>query len=309
MKIDLKKNIVRCALAGAVTLFALASPAAAQVVVIVNGAPITNIDIEQRTKLMQLITPQKSYTRQQILDDLINDQVKLSVAKRYTFELPNSDIDEAYGNMARNGRMTAEQLTQQLTSRGIKEATMKARLRAEITWNQLIRGKFASSLQIPDSEIAGVLRNQNISEQDEVGYNYTLYPVVYVFPRNSPAAVLDAKRKEAEALRARFLTCNDGLRLARAMRDVAVREPVKRSSADLNEQLRELLAQMEVGKLTAPEPTPQGIQMFALCDKKQTTQDSPAKRKVRDELFNRRFESEAKRYLDTERKQSMIEYR
>lgn len=295
-------------LAGAMLVLALAAPARAQIAVIVNGTPVTQLDIEQRIKLMQLIS-QKHLTRKESMDELINDQVKLSVAKRYGFEIPANEVDEAYSNMARNGRMTPDQLTQQLASKGVQASAMKARIKAEMTWSQIVRGKFSSTLNVADSEVALILRNQNVKDQDEIGYTYTLYPITYIVSRNSPNAVLEGKKREADALRERFQNCGEGLRLARALRDVAVREPIQRSSADLNQQLRDLLAGMEVGRLTAPELSGQGFQMFALCDKKQTTQDSPAKRKVRDEVFNKRFEAEGKKYLEAERKQSMIEYR
>ena len=308
MAVSFRPRCFGGALAAGLFFAVLSGPAHAQVVAIVNGAPITALDIEQRTKLTKLTTG-KAPTRQQILDDLVNDQIKLSVARRYGFEVTSAEIDEAFGNMARNGRVTPEQMAQQLNARGIQTSAMKARIKAEITWNQIIRGKFASSLTIPDSEVSLALRSRNVDDKDEIGYTYTLYPIVYVVPRGSPAPMLDAKRREAEALRSRFQECGEGLRLARALREVAVREPIRRSSADLNQQLRELLSQMQVGQLTAPEMTPQGLQMFALCDKKQTTQDSPAKRQVRDELFNKRYEVEAKKYLEQERRQAMIEYR
>ena len=127
--------------------------------------------------------------------------------------------------------------------------------------------------------------------------------------RGSSEGVIEAKRREAENLRSRFLTCNEGLPLARALRDVAVREPISRSSADLAPQLRELLSSMEVGRLTAPEATDQGLQMFALCAKKESAEDTPAKREAREQLYSKRFESEAKKFLDEIRKQAMIEYK
>ena len=49
--------------------------------------------------------------------------------------------------------------------------------------------------------------------------------------------------------------------------------------------------------------------MFALCDKKESTADSPVKREVREEIFTKRFEAEAKKFLDEIRKQAMIEYK
>lgn len=97
--------------------------------------------------------------------------------------------------------------------------------------------------------------------------------------------------------------------MARALRDVAVREPITRSSADLSPQLRELLGNMQVGHLTAPEATQQGLQMFAVCSKKETTSESPLRREVREQIFTKRFESESKKYLDEIRKSAMIEYK
>jgi peptidyl-prolyl cis-trans isomerase SurA len=97
--------------------------------------------------------------------------------------------------------------------------------------------------------------------------------------------------------------------MARAIRDVAVREPITRSSADLSTQLREILGNIEVGHLTAPEVTAQGLQMFAVCNKKETTAESPLRREVREQLYTKRFESESKKYLEEIRKSAMIEYK
>jgi len=120
---------------------------------------------------------------------------------------------------------------------------------------------------------------------------------------------MEAKRREAENLRGRFVSCNEGLAFSRALRDVAVREPISRSSADLTPQLREVLGSIQVGHLTTPEPTAQGLQMFALCDKKESKTDSPRKREVRQELYSKRFDIESKRFLDEIRKSAMIEYK
>ena len=88
-----------------------------------------------------------------------------------------------------------------------------------------------------------------------------------------------------------------------------MREPIKQVSADLSPQLRDMLASMEVGRLTSPEVTQQGLQMFALCEKKEGTGDSQAKREVRNELYGKKFDAEAKKFLVEIRKQAMIEYK
>jgi len=301
---------VRARLAAALFAAAVMVPAAAraQVVVVANGSPITVYDIEQRTKLIATST-HKPPSRQEVIQDLIDDRIKIAKAKSYGFEISDTEVDESYNNMAKAQHLTPQQFSQMIERSGIAPGTIKARLRAELTWTQLVRGKFSSSLQVGDSDIANALRSRNAGDADEIGYIYTLYPIMVLLPPNSSPAVIEAKRRDAEALRGRFASCKEGLPFVRALRDVAVREPITRSSGDLPEQLRTVLASIPLGHLTAPEPTAQGLQMFALCDKKESKTDSPLKREVRQQLFAQRYDVESKRFLDEIRKQAMIEYK
>jgi peptidyl-prolyl cis-trans isomerase SurA len=288
---------------------ALALPCAAQaqVVVLVNGSPITELDISQRAKLIQE-SSHKTPARQEVIDELINDRVKISKAKSYGFEVADKEIDEAYHNMAVRQHLTVPQFDQMLQRVGIAPAALKARLKAEMTWNQLVRGKFSASLQVSESDISNAMVT-GVDAANAEGYIYKLYPIVVLTPQGAAEGSLQAKQQEAENLRSRFTSCEQGLALARALRDIAVREPVIRSSADLPQNFRELLAQMEVGRLTAPEMTAQGIQMFALCEKKESKSDSPAKAEAKQQIFSKKFEAESKRYLDEVRRQAMIEYK
>ncbi len=307
---SVKLRPIRRWLTGAVIAAVFAAPAAvnAQVVVVANGSPITELDIQQRSKLIANST-QKTLPRQDVINELINDRLKIAKAKVYGLDVSDSEVDAAFDSLAQRQRLTPQQFTVMLERGGITAGTLKARMRAELTWNQLIRGKFGSSLQVGESDIANALRSRNEAENATVGYIYTLYPVTIVVARGSSEAIMGAKRREAENLRSRFTTCNEGLALARALRDVAVREPLHRSSADLAPQLRELLGNMQIGQLSMPEVTAQGLQMYALCDKKESTAESSVKREVREQIYSKRFEAEAKKFLDEIRKQAMIEYK
>lgn len=279
----------------------------AQVVVIANGSPITELDIAQRTKLLATST-RKAPSRQQVIQELIDDRIEIAKAKSYGLSVGDAEVDSAFQNMAGRQHLSIQQFSQVLERSGILPQTVKARIRAQLTWNQLIRAKFGSTLQVSEADITKAMMESKETDAT-VGYIYTLYPIVVLAPRGSPEALLRAKLQEADALRTRFASCSQGLAMARAMRDVAVREPVTRSSADLPEQFRQLLGGMEIGHLTQPEPTDQGLQMFALCNKKQSSSDTPAKRQAREQIFNQRFEVESKKFLDEIRKQAMIEYR
>jgi hypothetical protein len=103
---------------------------------------------------------------------------------------------------------------------------------------------------------------------DTVGYDYTMRPLLFLIPAGSPDTFVDGRKREAEALRGRFQGCEEGITFARALKDVAVRDQVIRSSADIPAELRKVLEGIEVGRLTPPEVTKLGVQMFAICAKK-----------------------------------------
>ena len=176
----------------------------------------------------------KTPTRQQIINDLIDDRLKIAKAKVYGLEVGDAEVEQRlrkHGDSASTSRR--QQFAQVLERAGISPNTVKARIRAELTWQQLVRGKFSSSLQVGETDIANALQGPQLKTKlHAVGYIYTLYPVMVVVARGSSEAVMAAKRSEAENLRGRFASCNEGLALARALRDVAVREPITRSSAD-----------------------------------------------------------------------------
>lgn len=300
---------VRRCIAVAVVLGAIVlsrGEAVAQVALFVNGEPITVYDIEQRSKLQQLTT-HKPPNRQEVIELLINDKLKLQNAKYYKLEITDTEVDNAFANIARNVRIPVDQFTKQIQAQGVNPDALKSRLRADLAWAQIVRGKFASSLQVGDKDVAIVLESRK--KESDIGYEYVLRPIMFVVPRGSSEAYIETRKRDAEGLRARFQDCEKDIRFASALRDVAVREPVRRSSADLSPQLREILNSIEVGRLTSPEVTTEGVQVFALCSKKESTSDTPGKKQVRDELFGEKFDEQAKRYLKQLRSQAMIEYR
>ena len=80
-------------------------PRTRQIVAIVSGEPITEVDIAQRTRLIELST-QKKPPRQEVLDELIDDKLKVQLSKRYIAEVPKREIETAYANIARRAGMS-----------------------------------------------------------------------------------------------------------------------------------------------------------------------------------------------------------
>lgn len=303
---------VPAALAAALVIAASGSAMAQRVVVIVNGAPITSYDIEQRGKFMQL-TAHKTPARQEIIEDLIDEKLKVQYAQRYKLEVPDSDVNSSFAEMGRRMRLTPEQMTQALAQSGVDPGTLKNRIRADIAWQQMVRGRFQASMQVREKDVIEALRKKDgkdgkeASEAAEASVDYVLRPILFLVPTGSPESAFETRRKEAEALRTRFNDCKDGLPFARAVRDTAVRDQIVKSSSELPAPLRKILDDTPVGHLTPPDTTTQGIELFALCSKNATKTDSAAKRQMQNELFAEQFQDKSKRLLLDLRRGAMIE--
>jgi peptidyl-prolyl cis-trans isomerase SurA len=296
-----------CALALA-TLAAGISPLPAQsIVCMVSGEPITGLDIEQRTKL-NFLTTRKQSTKQEILDELINDKVKIKEAKRYGVDPGVSDMDQAFAGMAQRMRLTPEQLSKSLESQGVRPETLKARLKSEMVWGSLVRGRFKESLQVGEKDVAEAAQQSGESTQVDA-FEYRLQPIVLIVPRGSAQGAIDQRRKEAESLRERVQSCDQANDYFKSMQNAAIRPVVTKTSADIPGPLRELLDKTPVGRLTPPEITKQGVEMVALCERKPTKIDTPKKREIREKMYTQKYEAKSKAYLADIRKAAMIECR
>ncbi len=306
-------SLVRFVAAGCLAAACLAcgpfEARAQSIVVMVNGDPITDYDIEQRTKLNFLST-HKQQSRQDVLNELIDERVKIKEGKKFGVEPSSSDIDQSFANMGSRMRLTPDQLAKSLESQGIRPETLKARIKAEIVWTSLVRGRYKERLQVGEKDVAAaVAAAGGDAEQQGQAFEYKMQPVVLIVPKGAPQSVFEARQKDAEALRARVQTCQEANSYFRSMQNAAIKEIVVKTSADIPPNLRKLLDDTPIGHLTPPEVTKQGVEMVALCARNPTTVDTPKRREMREKMYTEKYEATSKAYLQEVRKAAMIEYR
>jgi len=295
-----------------VTLLVLtgcSSPLLAQsVAVMVNGEPITHYDIEQRSKLIALST-QKPPDRQAVINELIDEKVKIREGKKFGVDPSSGEIDQSFAQMAQRMRTTPDGLSKSLENSGVRPETLKARMKAEMVWGSLVRGRYKESLQVGEKEVAAAVREKGDEKLEVEAFEYKLQPVVLLVPRGSAPGAIEARKKEAETLRERVQSCEDAIRTFRSTPNAAVRDVLTKTTADIPEVLRGLLDKTPIGHLTPPEVTKQGVEMVALCGRKTTTIDTPKKREVREKMYMQKYEAKSKSYLQEARKAAMIEYK
>jgi peptidyl-prolyl cis-trans isomerase SurA len=287
------------AVAMAASSRALAQPVA----LVVNGEAITNDDIEQRTKFNQLAN-HKDPSRREIIEELIDDRLKVQAARGYKIDVTDKDVDAQYADMAKRMHLTADELSQTLgQGGGVDAKSVKDKILADLSWQYVIRGLLASGPPVSEQQVGGQNASTEAAHQTKgdpsIEYNYTLRPILFQVPPGD-ADLLEAHKNDAEALRARFTDCDSGLLAARTQHDVVIREPITKNSSELPYNLRELLAATELGHLTPPDTTSKGVQLFAVCARKETVAGQKA------QAFLRAFLRESNAYLRELRRRADI---
>src|SRR6185295_16914993 len=93
---QMKQSIVACRRLAAAAMIILAATAVARaqnVVVVVNGDPITALDIEQRFKFLQTTNQKSAPTRQQVINELIDEKLKVKEGNRWGMDFSEAEID------------------------------------------------------------------------------------------------------------------------------------------------------------------------------------------------------------------------
>lgn len=287
--------------------------AASQIRVVVNGEPITTNEIAARARLLRLTSRTSAASVERAAtEELIDDKLKLQEAKRVGISANDQQVEAAFASIAGRLKITPAMLAQGLAQQGIGAKNLKDRLRVQIVWQQLVVGRFNHTVSISDSQIVDALSKKESSgktpaaKSDGKTTEYTLKQVVMVVPKGGNEG---ARMREAEALRARVTSCDQLTEAVKPLDGALVKNLGKRTEDEMPEQFRGLLADVPAGRLAKPMRTPIGVEMVAVCERRDLSGDFEVRSKVEEELRQKEGEVFARRYINDLRRIAVIDYR
>jgi peptidyl-prolyl cis-trans isomerase SurA len=113
-------------------LLTFALPAHAETAAMtIYGEPITEDDIEQRTRL-NFVASYKQPARQDVLYELSDERDTIKRGQNLGVDPTSAEVDRAFVQMCSRMHIAPEQLTKSLESRGIRPDTLKQRIRADM---------------------------------------------------------------------------------------------------------------------------------------------------------------------------------
>ncbi len=162
-------------------------------------------------------------------------------------------------------------------------------------------GSVSKPIQVPGGVYVLALVDKRISESETV---YTLKNVNYTAETQDEK---DAAKGKLLALKDTLTSCDSLSSDVKAHDDLNAADMGELKSRDINEILLETLAETDVGQLSDPIETPNGVAAILVCDRTITGSNVPTRNEVEDRLMDEQLAQASKRHLrDLRRKASII---
>jgi peptidyl-prolyl cis-trans isomerase SurA len=273
-------------------------------VALVNGTALTLSEVRQRERIGAVLERQK-LNRQQATDAVIDDRLKIQEALRLGYRINDDIVQDSFERLAR-GNGGLQNFKEGLRKSGISETAIKNKLKADIAWDAVLRAGARNQKGVSNAEIDAALAQKKAEGQTLV-YDYQLQQVVFIVPGGSGDGTKQAA--QARAVRKAFSGCKSGFAALRGTVDVAVKAPFTRSSSEMSAELAALLSKTAIGALTEPFATGEGIEMIAVCARKERQDLASARSKIEQEAAGKATQARAASLLEELRAKASIEYR
>lgn len=248
--------------------------AASEIKYVVNGSPITSYDIQRRAAFLKL-QHRTGNLNKLAADEMVEQTLRVAEVNRLGIKVPDQQVEEAFKRFAGSNKMAPAQLTQVLEQAGVTAGHFKDFIRTQMSWNQALSARFNS-------------QGGSMSEQDVVqrmlqkggskpsATEYMLQQVIFVVPAKERGQIAKRKR-DAEAMRARFNGCATTREFAKGLIDVTVRDLGRVLAPELPPEWADQIKKTRTGGATGVRETDRGVEFIGVCSSREVSDDQVAK--------------------------------
>ena len=265
----------------------------------VNGTPITFEDLAERQRFLQLRHLPASTKDSE--ESLIEDRLKFNEAARNRMDADDGAIARGFQRLAQELHLTPPALQELLTKSHVTEAHVRAFLRTEIAFLRYIKAS-QPTLNVSAQELDLEIAKRNAPKAEEL----LILPVVFIVPRGATAAQWEARRKEAEAMAASFSDCWRDLPKLQALSEVAIAPSTYKITNNFPYDKQDELAKIITGHFAPFTLGQNGLESFAICARKPSTESSLNRDEVLDEILEARLQKAAREAYQLLRARAII---
>ena len=248
------------------------------VAAIVNDEIISTYDLAQRMRLLIATTgvqpTQENLPefQQQALLSLVDERLQLQELKRvekdqkFAIIASDQDVREELGDMAQQNKMSVDGFLAALKTQGLSSETLFQQIRAQMSWQKWIRGRYGTRLRIGEDQIKAT------QARLVAAASKPQYEVSEVFLDAGRTGGMDAAVKGATQLVAQL---QQGAPFPAVARQFSASSTAAAggdagwiSQGELPPQVDTALEQLRPGQLSQPIPVKDGVYIVYLRDKR-----------------------------------------
>lgn len=285
------------------------------IAVVVNQGVITKSDVDQRMHLIATSTGMPrtpelmAKLRPQIIDMLVEEQIKLQESQRLKVDVTKEEIDGGFAQIAQNNNIPPEKFREMMKASKIQMRTMEDQIRAQIAWGKVVQKRLRSQIEISDADIDSEL------EMLRAKIGKTEYSVADIFlPVNE-----QAKEADVSALATRLVgQIRENPQIFPRVAQQFSQAPGAAqggmigwvSEGQLAAEIDERLPTLEVNQISEPIKTMTGYHILLVRQKRQITEETlPDRETITQRLGLERLDRAQRRYMMDLRSSAYIEAR
>lgn len=165
------------------------------IAVVVNQDAISGADVQDRLHLILVSSgmPDTPDMRQrvlpQVLDALIEEQLKLQEGKRLGVVAEPEEIKQGFSTIAEQNKFTIEQFENLLKHQGVSKATMTRQIETQIIWGKVVQNQIRPRITVSPNDVDA--RKKRL--QDAMGKTEYLVSEIYL-PVSHPSSESDVRQ-------------------------------------------------------------------------------------------------------------------
>ena len=252
---------------------------ASEIKYVANNLAITSGDIQHRAAFLRL-QKRKGDASQEMIDQTL----RLAEARRLGIRISDKQVEDAYARFASTNKMQLAQLDGIMDKSGVTKQHFKEFIRAQMAWNQALTMRNRSE-QGGLSEQDAVRKMLQKGGSKPSATEYLLQQIIFVVPPAERGSSMAKRKREAEAMRARFNGCNTTREFAKGLIDVTVRDLGRVLAPQLPADWADQVKATKAGGATSVRETDRGIEFIGVCSAREVSDDKVAQMVLQTEGF------------------------
>ena len=259
--------------AAPICVAAIAPAHASEIKYVVNKQAITSYDIQKRAAFLKL-QHRPGASQKMAADDMVDQALKSQEMARRNINISKAAVDNSFTKFAASNKMTTKQLSDVLDRAGVTAAHFKEFIRVQMGWAQLVSSRYrAEGGGMTEQDAARRMLQQGGAKPSAT--EYMLQQVIFVVPA-SDKGKLGQRKREAEAMRLRFTSCETTRQFAKGLIDVTVKDIPRVLAPQLPPEWADMIKSTQPGKATNVRETDRGIEFIGVCSSREVSDDRVA---------------------------------